>query len=480
MTDLPLALALWTGFAAAALSCLLTIGVALVLWIPDADATATSTSIVHAGVITFLTAMHGGVHLNGVHIGFVPLGMPLAVIAACLRFSRSTWSHPRAATVSPGRLIGAQAGAFTVTCALLVPSARLGTTSLGWTGTLLGAAVVSTLGFGLGAVRVGVVDPREWLPLPLRTAVQAATAALAVLITGGALLAAVATGLAHGRFATLSNALAGGVSSVPIAVLETLTVPNAVLAASAFLAGPGFDVGAAHYAVTGSRPGPVPGFPILSGLPRAASTAPVAVLILAVFTVLGAGLVAGLLAHRGTRTGGWRAGMAVAALAGVVAGAVMSVLSALAGGQLGAHALRSVGPSPWWVGLVVAGEVAALAVVTDLVRRGVERLRSSGDGSVQAPSAGKSATPAMATDSATATLADATTVELPAIVPAAAGSTALDLSAIQPADVESAPLGGSAVEPSRPAPVPAAASKPTTAEAVPVDDEEELPTAAAS
>lgn len=376
LAEAPLAVAVWTGFAAAALSCLVTIGVALLLWIPDADATATSSSIVHAGVITFLIALHGGVHLNGVHIGFVPLGMTIATIAACARLARPAWAHPHACTVPAVRMIAAQVAAFTATCGLLVPSARLGTTWMGWTGTLLGAVIVSTIGFGIAAQRAAGVDLTARASTLIRAAARAATAGVASFLAGGAVLAAAMTVLHHGRFTTLSRVLAGGVSSVPVALLQTLSAPNAVIAGSAYLAGPGFDLGAAHYSVTGNRTASVPAFPILAGLPAGTSAATVIVLVLAALTVLGAGGTAGWLAHRGTRHRGWRDGLAAAALGGLFAGVALGVLSALGGGELGSQALRSVGPAPLWVALAVGAEVGAAAVVVSLVARGWTALRT--------------------------------------------------------------------------------------------------------
>lgn len=376
LADAPLAVAVWTGFAAAALSCLVTIGVALLLWIPDADATATSSSIVHAGVITFLIALHGGAHLNGVHIGFVPLGMTIAAIAACARLGRPAWAHPHASTVPAVRMIAAQVAAFTATCGLLVPSARLGTTWMGWTGTLLGAVAVSTVGFGVAAHRAGGIDLAARASTLIRAAARAATAAMASFLAGGAVLATATTVLHHGRFTGLSRVLAGGVSSVPVALLQTLSAPNAVIAGSAYLAGPGFDLGAAHYSMTGNRTASVPAFPILAGLPAGSSAAPMIVLVLAALTVLGGGGTAGWLAHRGTRLQKWRDGLAAAALGGIFTGAALGALSALAGGKLGSQALRSVGPAPLWVALAVGAEVGAIAVVVSLVARAWTALRA--------------------------------------------------------------------------------------------------------
>lgn len=366
---------MWTGFVSAALSCLATIGIALLLWIPDADATATSTSIVHAGVITFLIAMHGGAHLNGVHIGFVPLGMTAAAVTACARLARPAWAHPRASAESVLRMVAAQVGAFTATCALLVPSARLGTTWLGWTGTLLGAAVVSAVGFALAASRGRGRDLAGRVPAMVAASARAAAAGVAVFLTGGAVLAAISTAVHHGRFTALSRALGGGVASMPLALLQTLTAPNAAVAGSAYLAGPGFDVGAAHFGLNGNRTGSLPAFPILAGLPGGSSAAPAAVLVLAVVTVLAAGVVAGWLAHRGVRERSWRIGVAAAALGGLLTGAALAVLAALAGGRLGEHTLRSVGASPLLMALVVSAEVGATAVVICLVARAVRALQ---------------------------------------------------------------------------------------------------------
>ena len=415
LAESALAFAVWTGFAAAMLSCLLTISLALLLWIPDADATATSSSVVHAGVITFLLALHGGARVNGVQVGFVPLGMTAAAVAACWRLGRSLWSHPAAAADRTAALVAAQVAAYAATCVALAPSARLGTTSVAWTGALLGAVGVAVVGFGGCALRAGRIHLRP-LPTVLTGAARAGAAASAVFVAGGAALAAATTLAQHDRFFDLSRALARGISGLPVALIDACAAPNAVIASVGYLAGPGFSVGSAHYSLRGNTPGNVPAFPVLSGLPAGTGSAAGSVVVLAAVTVLAAGVLAGWSVSRDARIAGWRAGLAASAASGLVAGVLLGAASVLAGGRLGTHSLRTVGAPPLLVLFCVTLEVGLTAGLTQLGLGLYRYMHRHDQHPLSVPTEGA----IVSTDDAGAGDADASaaaadTVELPAV-----------------------------------------------------------------
>ena len=349
--------------------------IALILWIPDSTATGTSGSTVHAGVLTFLTAQHGGIRLSGVDVGFVPLGLTLLAVALCRRSARVLWFLPVVrrdlGPARVARLTGVQILAYAVTCAALLPFSVVGTSRAPGLGVVLGAIGVGAAGFGSAALAMTPAGPILWqrLPATARAATRAGSAAAAVYLAGGALLAAAATALKAGRFVDLSHGLGTGVAGVAVAALNTLAAPNAAVASTSLLAGPGFAVGYnSTYSLLSSHPGPVPAFPVLAGLPSGAAT-PVQVLVLAALTVLAAGGCAGRLAHRGTRAAGWLAMLRAAVSGAVISGVLLAAAAALAGGRMGAHQLSAVGASPWHIGAAATVEVACVAVVTGALAR---------------------------------------------------------------------------------------------------------------
>lgn len=370
----PLA-ALWTGFGAAAVGCFLAVVGALLSWIPDAGATGTSGSTVRAGVLTFLAAQHGGVRLNDVTMHFVPLGLTIIAVWLCLRAGRVLHALPavqadrRSARMV--RLTGLQVVAYAVTCAALAPFSVIGSSSVPPVGAILGAVVVSTLGFGLSVLRCSPLGRQVWrrLPVGARAACRGAGGSIAIFLVAGALLAAVSTAVRASRFLDLSRGLSRGVSGLPIAVLDLLSAPNAVLAATAYLAGPGFAVGVhSTYAPFGAEPGLVPAFPVLAGLPAGTKASSV-VLVLMILTVVGAGAVTATLVRRAAPGAGWFAMIGHCLLAAVITGLGLGLMVALAGGSLGRENLRAVGASPWQVVLMVAVEVGVVAVPVALGAR---------------------------------------------------------------------------------------------------------------
>jgi hypothetical protein len=73
----------------------------------------------------------------------------------------------------------------------------------------------------------------------------------------------------------------------------------------------------------------------------------------------------------------WRARMRDAGAAAATAGLVMFVLAWQGGGAIGGGRLRTVGASPWQVGLFVAAEIALVAATALVIAWGGERLREA-------------------------------------------------------------------------------------------------------
>jgi hypothetical protein len=186
--------------------------------------------------------------------------------------------------------------------------------------------------------------------------------ALCVYVGAGALLVAGSL-LAHaGQVSQLSRMVGGGVSGIPLLVVGALCAPNAVIAAASFLAGPGFAVGTGTSvtAFSASR-GTLPAFPILGAIPSGQIPSVLAVLLLG-GTLLAAGWVTARLAQ-GPAAVDFGTLLSRLAVAAAGAGAAMAALGWLSGGALGPARLHAVGPSPWQLGIAVAGEIAIVALI---------------------------------------------------------------------------------------------------------------------
>ncbi|MFE0026512.1 DUF6350 family protein [Amycolatopsis sp. NPDC059021] len=162
-------------------------------------------------------------------------------------------------------------------------------------------------------------------PLAVR-GLRAGALGLAALVLGGALVFALATALSASTVDKLFAPGAG--SSFGLFLLSLLYLPNAVVAALSFMTGPGFSIGTASAGIFGSSGGPVPGLPLLGGVPEhhAAWWS-----VLLVLPALAGGLV------------GWSvrridedpaARVRTVAIAGALVGFGCVVLGTLAGGRL--------------------------------------------------------------------------------------------------------------------------------------------------
>ncbi len=191
-----------------------------------------------------------------------------------------------------------------------------------------------------------------------------AAAAVAVLLAAGALLAGTALALSVPDAAEVARAGAPGVvGGTALLLLSLSLVPNAVVWAASWWAGPGFAVGA------GTAVGPfahdlgaVPALPLLAALPGGG--VPLGVGLAALLVPLGAGAVAGLLVGRGGSTRPVRD----AALCGPLAGVVVGLLAWLSSGSAGGARMSELGPSAWQTALAVAAEVAAGAALVAWLR----------------------------------------------------------------------------------------------------------------
>jgi len=230
----------------------------------------------------------------------------------------------------------------------------------------------TTLSIGTGVIREARLSRALWRRLPdrARGLLTGTAATTAVLLAGGAVVAGASFAMHAGRATSLAAASDPGfVGGLALFATGLALVPNAALWGSAWLAGPGFAVGAGTaVGPFGTTLGAVPALPLLAALPGGPVPTWLGVAALAV--PVAAGALGGVLLARRLRCDAGRAALEGLAL-GPCAGLAMAVMAWLSGGPLGGGRLTDVGPSWRQVGLAVAVEVGvAAAAAAAVVRRG--------------------------------------------------------------------------------------------------------------
>ncbi len=231
------------------------------------------------------------------------------------------------------------------------------------------AGVVVPLVFGGAGLLSGanLLRPiHDRLPEEARAALIGGVAGVLVMLAVGALLV-VSSLVAHfGTALTLAEGMhAGLVGGAIFALVGVTLVPNAVLCAAAFAAGPGFAVGqGTQVSPSGVRVGLLPDFPLLAALPSSAGAWWLPGLI--VLPVI-AGGAAGFIAVRRYPVFGIDRAALRGALAGLVGGLSFGLMTGLATGSFAPGRLSHVGPDVVGttavsvVAFVLGGTFAAVA-----------------------------------------------------------------------------------------------------------------------
>ncbi len=344
--------------------------VVLVAWASAADSGADATDAVATALMAWLVGHHAHLAVPGGELALVPLGLtalPIALLhAATLRAGRAAGIRGKTAVLA---LASSTTATYAVLATFVALMARTGEVQALPVSAFVGAAGVAALGSGTGAVRAtgtwsGV--SRRLHPL-VRAALPAATGALAVLLAGGALVTGAALAVHRDRAALLVDGLGAGLGGgVLLGVLCLLYVPTAAFWGTAYVVGPGFAVGAGTtVSPFGVDLGGVPAVPLLAALPQEPGPgwAPLVLLV-----PMGAGVLAGVLAHRSGAVAddGWRPLAEVSAVAGGLVAAAVAVLALLASGPGGPGRLAETGPD-WWAVAPVAGLEVAVVMAAALV-----------------------------------------------------------------------------------------------------------------
>ncbi len=352
-------LAALAGLGAAGTTLLVCLAGGVVGWfLTDAGAHGAPRDGLRVGATGWLMAHGSGVHVGGVPVTAVPLGLSLVIAIVVwrlgLRLGDLVSGHgPDADAIADGVrdwTVASATAVFTLGyVAVLVVTHHLATTpaahpslarALGW-------AVLLCVAVGGTAIAVGSGRAAIWtsfLPLSLRAA---AAAAWRTLVWYAAVsLAVFVVALAvdwDGSVNVMSQLHTSPGAATLLIGLCLLLLPHATIFSGSYLLGPGFAVGT-HTLVTptGVTLGALPMFPLLAALPDAGPTPAWALALLAVPPV-----VAAVAVHQALRrypTTRWDEAAVRGAGAGLICAVAFAALAALSRGAVGPGRMADVGP----------------------------------------------------------------------------------------------------------------------------------------
>ncbi|MBS1906684.1 MAG: hypothetical protein JST33_08980 [Actinobacteria bacterium] len=238
----------------------------------------------------------------------------------------------------------------------------------------LAGAVATAWGDGDGGVLDRVQDALdrrpEWAHVP-GDVVRGAAAAVAGVIGAAGLTVAIAAVARGGQVVALFEALrADALGVIVIGIAQLAYLPTLVAWAVAWIAGPGFAIGAGTaVSPAGTVLGVVPGVPLLGLVPDNSSPWFLIVVLLPV----AAGAFAGWLIRSRQVSAGAEAGIlprvVTAVGIAVLAGGCGALMAALSRGSLGPGRLAIAGPDPGPVALALGLEVLVGAAILLLAPR---------------------------------------------------------------------------------------------------------------
>ena len=243
--------------------------------------------------------------------------------------------------------------------------------------SIVQGAILPTLVFaiGLAIARVGTVALRDraseaWAIVA--TALRGGAAAAAIVITIAALAVAVSILTGYAQIITLyENLQSGALGGLELTIAQIMVLPNLVIFAASWLAGPGFAVGTgSSVSPFATTLGPLPSVPVLGALPQGDLPFALAGILVPLLAGFAAGaLLRGPLAAR-IHSLGRLTSMTVAGLGiGLVGGIILGLLAWFSAGAVGPGRLQTVGPDPFAVGLAAALEIGIAAVIGMLAAR---------------------------------------------------------------------------------------------------------------
>ncbi|WP_424189691.1 DUF6350 family protein [Actinokineospora sp. G85] len=326
--------------------------VAAVLGVVTATAAGggfSTSGVLAAAVPGWLAAHQVPLVIDGRELGALPL-LPTALVALLVwRTTASAAARlgvggPRAAGWVVGVVAGAHAG-FGLALALLSSSSAAHVDPLAG---LYYPALVSGAAAVVGVLpRSGLLDlARERVDPLARSGLRAGLVAVVALLAVGAGLVAVAL---LGSFGTVRYlfGLEDAGSGLGMLLLSLGYLPNAVVAATGFAAGPGFNMGEVVVGALDFHGGPIPALPLLGVLPEDRATWWLVLCALpALVGVFIGWSLRGVAAAAPTR-------LRAVAVASVVVAMAFAVLGGAAGGSLGGGPFHPVDLRAAWLSLAL-------------------------------------------------------------------------------------------------------------------------------
>lgn len=354
------------GAVAALVGLVVCMSVALTGWfLADAGAHGDTTDALRVGADAWLAGHGSHLVISGAPLGVTPLAITMILVLTAFRAGRwaaqkwtqrppqkgtqkSTQKGAQASAADDGALATAVA---TFACAYVVVAvttcvlaSRSGATPvLGR--AVLGALLVAGLagGSGLAAGSGRLADWLDRAPAWVADVAVGAVAGVLWLVAAGAALVGISLLFSFNEAANVLSGLQLSVGdALSYAVVMALFAPNAALFGVAYLVGPGFAVGTGTtVSPTAVSLGLVPAYPVLAALPDEGPTPGWLVVLLAVPALAAALGVAGVLRRQPPLAHDIAALRGAAA--GFLAGVLVTVLVAAAGGPLGTGRMADVG-----------------------------------------------------------------------------------------------------------------------------------------
>ena len=348
-----LAVGVGAALSVAAAGWLFATTLTLAVWATAAPANSSFAMPLHVAGQLWLAAHHVMLHTPDGPFGLSPLGFSILPVGALVLAGRHAARRHAAGLWS----LGAAVVCYPLAALVIAWSAASGSLHAELSAAVGYPCLIAACGYGAGLLGARTTHLERWAA----AAVRAGTAALVVLVSGAALLGAVAIVLRFPEITRMGAQIGQGTAgSTGLFLIDLALTPNLVIWALGFATGPGFAVGdGSSVRLTGVVHGPLPGLPVLQAVPGSGELPWLTWLVLAV--PAGAGLAALLLVWRSVRSATERAAALGAAAPAV--GAVAGAAAVLSGGPVSAGTMSDVGPVPWQVGLAVLIELGVIALV---------------------------------------------------------------------------------------------------------------------
>ncbi len=331
----------WSAAVGLVICILITVGV----WFSGGS--GSFSGAIRVGALTWLVGNGSGLVVGSTAVTAIPLGLTL--VWGWLLYRGGRWAGANSMVRSGFDLaasLGVMALAYGAIGGIVANLTDTDSAQAGPVRSVAAPALVALVCAGLGVLRGSGHGGALFGQLPdwVRASALGGLAGASVMVASGAVLVTASLLVRFTDVVEVSEQLnAGTVGSGVLALIGVAVIPNAVLSAGAFIAGPGFQVGTGTTVAPGDFTiGPLPGFPLLAALPESGAS-PSWVSALVLVPVL-AGVVAGLVSIRrfpvyGTDQAALRGG-----LAGLVGGCLFGLTTYLATGALGPGRMSALGP----------------------------------------------------------------------------------------------------------------------------------------